>query len=154
MTDIENDLVQFLGPLGDRSPVTPFLYSDYYAKEMGKDLRRYFLLFAPLALREQLPQVKLRTNELETSYAWQGKRTVNIDPGYIALEHVVLATTKGYAHRVYLGDGIFGDLTLMFKNGSYHGLPWTYPDYRSEETLALCSRWRQRYKESLQCQKA
>ncbi len=121
---------------------------------MGKNLSRYFLLFAPLASRGQLPEVKLRTNEIEARHARQGNRTVNIDPGYIALEQIVLATTKGFAHRLYLGNGIFGDLTLMFENGSYHGLPWTYPDYRSEEIIALCTRWRQRYKESLRCQKA
>jgi hypothetical protein len=154
IADIENDLVRFLGPVVDRSPVVPFSFSDYYQKEMGKNLRRYFLLFTSLDRRERLPEVKLRTNEIEMFHARQGNRTVNIDPGYIALEQVVLATTKGYAHRLYLGCGIYGDLTLMFVKGSYHGLPWTYPDYRSEEVIALCHRWRQRYKETLQCQKA
>jgi hypothetical protein len=154
MADVERELGEFLGLIEDRSAVKPFSHSDYYEKEMGKNLRRYFLLFAPLTSREQLPEVKLRTNEVEERHTRQGNRTVNIDPGYIALEQIVLATTKGYAHRIYLGNGIFGDLTLMFKNGSYHGLPWTYPDYRSEEIIALCSGWRQRYKESLRCQKA
>ena len=154
MAAIERELGDVLGPLQDRSPRKPFLHSDYYEKEMGKNLSRYFLLFRPLASREQLPEVKLQTNEIETRHALQGHRTVNIDPGYIALEHIVLATTKGFAHRLYLGKGIFGDLTLMFKNGSYHDLPWTYPDYRSEETIALCADWRQHYKESLRCQKA
>ncbi len=154
MADVEKELGDFLGPVQDRSATGPFFHSDYYEREMGKSLSRYFLLFESLASREQLPEVKLRTNEIEVRHALQGNRTVNIDPGYIALEHLVLATTKGYAHRIYLGSGIFGDLTLMFENGSYRGLPWTYPDYRSEEILALCNGWRQRYKESLRCQKA
>ena len=154
MTDVENKLASVLGPLRDRSAVKPFSYSDYYEKEMGKGLSRYFLLFAPLGLREELPEIKLRTNEIEMFYAPQGSRTVNIDPGYIALEQVVLATTKGYAHRLYLGKGIYGDLTLMFENGSYHCLSWTYPDYRSEEITGLCTRWRQLYKETLRCQEA
>jgi hypothetical protein len=151
--DIEKELGEFMGPLEDRSVTRPFLHSDYYGKEMGRGLRRYFLLFARLASREQLPDVKLRTNEIEARHAWQGNRTANIDPGYIALEQVVLATTKGFAHRIYLGSGIFGDLTLIFEGGSYRGLPWTYPDYRSDEIIALCNVWRQRYKESLRCQK-
>ena len=154
MASIEKELGDVLGPIEDRSATRPFFHSDYYEKEMGKNLSRYFLLFQPLASRGQLPEVKLQTNEIETRHARLGSRTVNIDPGYIALEHIVLATTKGYAHRLYLGKGIFGDLTLMFENGSYHGLPWTYPDYRSEEIIALCTSWRQHYKESLRCQKA
>ncbi|HME45318.1 MAG TPA: DUF4416 family protein [Syntrophorhabdales bacterium] len=152
--EVENELGDFLGPVRDRSAIRPFFHSDYYEREMGKSLNRYFLLFESLASREQLPEVKLQTNEVEARHAQQGNRTVNIDPGYIALEHLVLATTKGYAHRIYLGNGIFGDLTLMFENGSYRSLPWTYPDYRSEEIIALCNGWRQRYKESLRCQKA
>jgi hypothetical protein len=151
---VEKELGDVLGPVEDRSAAKPFIHSDYYGKEMGMNLSRYFLLFQPLASRGQLPEVKLRTNEIEGRHAHQDKRTVNIDPGYIALEHVVLATTKGFAHRLYLGEGIFGDLTLMFQNGSYHGLPWTYPDYRSEEIIALFASWRQRYKESLRCRKA
>jgi hypothetical protein len=79
---------------------------------------------------------------------------VNIDPGYVALEHVVLATTKGYAHRIFLRSGIYADLTLVFENGSYRGLPWTYPDYQTQETIGLLNLWRLRYKESLRCQKA
>jgi hypothetical protein len=154
MAAIEKELSDVLGPLEDRSATKPFLHSDYYEKEMGKNLSRYFLLFRPLASREQLPEVKLQTNEIETRHALQGHRMVNIDPGYVAPEQIVLATTKGFAHRLYLGKGIFGDLTLMFENGSYHGLPWTYPDYRTEEIIALCNGWKQRYKESLRCQKA
>jgi Domain of unknown function (DUF4416) len=154
IADVEKELADFLGPIQDRSATKPFIHSDYYEKEMSKNLSRHFLLFGSLASREQLPEVKLRTNEIEIRHARQGNRTVNIDPGYIALEHIVLATTKGFAHRLYLGNGIYGDLTLMFENGSYRSLPWTYPDYRSEEMIALCHGWRQRYKESLRCQKA
>ena len=154
MDDVEKELGDVLGPVLDRTVTKPFFHSDYYEKEMGKNLSRYFLLFASLISREQLPEVKLRTNDIEMRHARKGYRTVNIDPGYIASEQVVLATTKGYAHRLYLGSGIYGDLTLMFENGSYRGLPWTYPDYRSEEIIALCNGWKQQYKESLRCQEA
>ena len=152
--NIETDLVALLGPIQERTSVQPFLHSDYYEKEMGRDLSRYFILFVPWASREQLPGVKLRTNEIELAYARNGSRMVNIDPGYVALEQVVLATTKGYAHRIYLHGGIFADLTLRFENGSYRGLPWTYPDYRGQEIIALLNQWRQHHKESLRCQKA
>jgi hypothetical protein len=152
--NIETDLVALLGPIQERTSVQPFLHSDYYEKEMGRDLSRYFILFVPLASREQLPGIKLRTNEIELAYALNGSRTVNIDPGYVALEQVVLATTKGYAHRIYLHGGIFADLTLTFENNSYRGLPWTYPDYRGQEIIALLNQWRQQHKELLRCQEA
>ena len=82
-----------------------------------------------------------------------GRRAVNVDPGYIALEHVVLGTTKGFSHRIYLGEGIFADLTLLYENGSYRRLKWTYPDYGSDQLIFLLNGWRERYKGLLRCQR-
>lgn len=154
MPGIEAELTHLLGVIQDRSPLQKFSHSDYYASEMGKDLSRYFLLFTSLAPRDQLAEIKLRTNEIEARFAEGAKRTVNIDPGYVALEHVVLATTKGFTHRIYLGKGIWADLTLIFEKGGYRALEWTYPDYASRDIIALYNKWRKTYKESLRCQKA
>ena len=151
---LEAELTRVLGVIQDRSPLQAFSHSDYYAGEMGSDLSRLFLLFASLAPREQLAEIKLRTNEIEARFAEGMKRTANIDPGYVALEHVVLATTKGFTHRIYLGKGIWADLTLIFGKGGLRALEWTYPDYASPETIALYNKWRKTYKESLRCQKA
>jgi len=71
----------------------------------------------------------------------------------MALEHVVLATTKGYSHRIYLGEGIFADLTLLYENGTYRPLQWTYPDYGGDELIGLLNRWRERYKGLLRCRR-
>jgi hypothetical protein len=150
---LETELMHLLGVIQERSPIQPFSHSDYYTGEMGKDLSRRFILFASLAPREQLAEIKLRTNEIETRFAEGANRTVNIDPGYVSLEHVVLATTKGYTHRIYLGKGIWADLTLLFGKGGFRALEWTYPDYGSREIIALCNGWRKTYKESLRCQK-
>jgi hypothetical protein len=150
---VENDVHEFLGPVAKRTDVIPFSQSDYYCKEMGTHLERYFLLFEPLKDRDELAYVKRVTNKIEETYTTQNSRKVNIDPGYIALEHLVLATTKGYNHRIYLGSGIFADLTLVFENGTYRGLPWTYPDYGSSELRALFNSWREYYKGLLRCQK-
>jgi hypothetical protein len=90
------------------------------------------------------------TNRLEKKYAApDGNRRINIDPGYIRLEHVILATTKGYAHRPYLRGGIYADLTLIYRNKSFQPLEWTYPDYRQEEVIALFNQFRKRYLEDL-----
>lgn len=146
MPNVEGSLTTLLGEIASRTSPVPFLHTTYYEKEMGKDLLRYFLLFQPLRNREELPFVKLKTNDIEKNISVRGRRTINIDPGYIALEHVILATTKGFAHRIYLGNGIFGDLTLMYSGGSFKPLPWTYPDYGSPDLLSMLHCWRENYK--------
>jgi hypothetical protein len=147
--EVEGELIALLGNIVLRTDPVIFLHTTYYEREMGKDLLRYFLLFKPLRDREELSSVKLATNDIETSTLEEGMRTINIDPGYIALEHVILATTKGFAHRIYLGKGIFGDLTLMYSGGTFKPLPWTYPDYGSAEMISLLNCWREDYKGDL-----
>lgn len=153
LSQIEASLSVPIGSI-EKTSLAPFSQSDYYAPEMGSDLRRCFILFQPLLGRERLTDIKLTTNEIERAHAIDGRRSVNIDPGYLALEHMVLGTTKGFAHRIYLGQGIFADLTLVYNNGTYRGLPWTYPDYGSNESISLFNGWRDRYKRILRCQKA
>lgn len=107
----------------------PFTYTDYYAAEMGPGLQRQLVSFVDLVRPETLPDIKQITNRLEDRFSRSNKRRINIDPGILTEERVVLATGKNYTHRIYLRDGIYADLTLIFQRGSYQGLPWTYPDY-------------------------
>jgi hypothetical protein len=117
---------------------------------MGKGLFRHFVTFKPLIAVPLLSQIKQRTNRLEEKYATpDGNRRINMDPGYVCLEHVILATTKGYAHRPYLREGIYADLTLIYRNKSFQPLEWTYPDYRQEEVILLFNQFRKRYAEDL-----
>jgi hypothetical protein len=153
LSTVEAELSRVAGPIGERTGVAPFSQSNYYCPEMGETLLRYFLFFAPLRGRDTLAEMKLETNRIEALHSVDGRRLVNIDPGYVALEQMVLATTKGFAHRIYLSGGIFADLTLAFENGTYHGLPWTYPDYGSQEFVSLLNRWREDYKRELRCQR-
>jgi hypothetical protein len=128
----------------------PFDLTDYYTQEMGKPLFRHFVTFGRLISIPSLPDVKLATNRLEEKYARpDGSRRINIDPGYVCLQHVILATTKGYTHRPYLRDGIYADLTLIYRNKSFQPLEWTYPDYRKEAVIALFNRFRGNYLEDL-----
>lgn len=128
----------------------PFDFTDYYSTEMGHPLFRHFITFVRLVSRDSLPDIKLMTNHLEEKLAdSRGNRRVNIDPGYLCQAHILLATTKGYAHRPYLGKGIYADLTLIYRNKSFQPLDWTYPDYRQEGTLQLFNRIRTQYLETL-----
>ena len=142
-------LTGLAGTIEEKSGPALFTNTTYYDAEMGKGLKRCFILFEPVFDRDILPDIKLATNGIEEEYAVDGRRKVNIDAGYIALEHVILATTKGYAHRPYIGKGIHADLTLMFISGSYRALEWTYPDYAELQTIALFNAWRGSLKRGL-----
>lgn len=127
------------GPLDLSSFWISFAHSQYYRAEMGDGLGRYIFFFsAPLA-RELLVDAKLFTDALEKEYTVNGGRRVNLDPGYLALEHLILASTKAVPHRPYLGRGIYADLTLVYECGQYIPLRWSYPDYSSNYVRALCA---------------
>jgi len=117
----------------------------YYAKEMGWPLYRRFISFEKLIYPEFLVEAKLITNTIEDKHLSDMQRNINIDPGYISLERLVLATGKNYTHRIYLGKGIYADLTLVFHAGTFKSLEWTYPDYRNEQTIDYFNMVRDNY---------
>jgi len=123
----------------------PFDYTDYYHPEMGGKLVRRFLSMEELIRPENLPDIKLATNEIEKETAIDHNRTVNIDPGYLSQAHLILATGKGYTHRPYLRNGIYADLTLIYQGKKFCSMPWTYPDYADEKQLAMLEVIRARY---------
>lgn len=127
------------------SPQLSFDYTDYYYPEMGEKLLRRFFSMEKLIRPEDLPDIKLVTNDLEKEWSLNDRRRVNIDPGYLSLAHLILATGKGYTHRPYLRDGIYADLTLMYQGKKFCSLPWTYPDYADEKQLAMLCTIRARY---------
>lgn len=133
------------GPLDFLSEVLPFDYTDYYEKEMGRPLFRRWATFRPLIAQERLVKVKWQALHLEEAWSREGKRSLNLDPGLITAERLVLATGKNFSHRLYLGKGIFGDLTLVFQKGSFQPLPWTYPDYKAADSLWIFNKIRERY---------
>jgi len=132
--------------------ISPELFFDrttYYAREMGWPLHRRFVSFKDLIRPSDIVEIKLKANEVENDYLLDGKRQINIDPGYISLERLILATGKNYTHRIYLSKGIYADLTLVFQKGSFRPLQWTYQDYASPEISALFNDVRERYKRQL-----
>jgi hypothetical protein len=144
------DLALTYGEVDFISERLPFNFTRYYAQEMGEQLFRRFITFGHLIPAPLLPDIKRGTNRLEEKYAFSnGNRRLNIDPGYLCLQHVILATTKSYTHRTYLREGIYADLTLIYRNKSFRSLEWTYPDYRQEEVIGLFNQFRKRYVEDL-----
>lgn len=116
----------------------------YYSKEMGDDLKRVILFSSNKVHREQMITEKLWATEIEAKTAKDNKRSLNIDMGIICLEQVLLSTSKPYAHRIYLNNGVYAELTYTYENKSYHFLPWTYPDYQHQEKIELFNSLRSR----------
>jgi hypothetical protein len=125
-------LIERFGEIEDSHGPIPFTFTDYYSKEMGAQLQKTYLIFKQSIDRDQLADIKLFSNSIEGEYSASGRRNVNIDPGYIARDKLVLASTKDFYHRLYLGKGIYGEVTLHYRLGKYRYFSWTYPDYKEE----------------------
>ncbi len=124
----------------------PFVWTGYYEKEIGANLTRCFLVAQDLVDRDRLSELKLLTNQLEQRMArGDGRRRINLDPGLLSAENFVLATTKNRGHRIYLDQGIFAEVTLSYRQGAFELHPWTFPDYRMEQVLALLASLRTEY---------
>lgn len=130
---------EVIGPL-------EFNFTTYYDDELGAGISRYLLVFSDLIDRNALCRVKLFTNDLENGHMVDQARAFNLDPGFLTLGNFVLATGKNNAHRIYLDHGIFADLTLIFRRGSFRPLEWTYPDYSDEKMLETLNNLREKYK--------
>ena len=138
-----------LGPVDVYSEIFPFTHTDYYGREMGEGLGRVFVAFVRLIRPEQLPEVKILTNGLEAYLSpqieGQKRRRINIDPGYIEASKLVLASTKNFSHRIYLGRGIYAEVTLQYRHNRFEPFPWTYPDYQTAQAISFLQRARQVY---------
>jgi hypothetical protein len=153
MNDATIDIEKKFGHVEFETDEIDFLHTTYYLEEMGDNLKRKFFAFSRLVERDQLPSIKIWTNKLEEKYGENVGdfvfRKVNLDPGIITPANLVLATTKDYAHRIYLRDGIFAEVTLIYEKKKFRPLPWTYPDYTEPEALEFFSRVRETMKEQV-----
>ncbi len=147
--NLHNRLEELYDEMNFISEKILFEHTQYYYKEMGNPLWRRFSSFKKLINSEQLPDIKITTNDLEMEYTFKENdiihRRINLDPGYISVAKLILATTKNQQHRIYLAKGIFGDMELYYKDKSFTYWQWTYPDYRTEEYITIFNKIRQMY---------
>jgi hypothetical protein len=150
--EVCEELSERFGAIDFISKALPFHYTSYYEAELGSNLMRRMVSFQKLISPDALPAIKIATNAIEHRFTDnQGKRKINIDPGYLALSHLVLATCKGFAHRPYLQDGVYADLTLIFQAHTFRALEWTFPDYKSADMIRLLNTMRDNYFKQLRC---
>ena len=115
-----------------------FKHSQYYKEEMGDHLSRQFIAIKPPFHEELLPEAKRFARTLEWRFCRESNkdkihRRINIDPGFVSLSKVVLSTSKNYSHRIYLADGVYAEVTLIFRDRVWKTLEWTYPDYTTQQ---------------------
>lgn len=146
-------LAQIWGPIALESDPFPFEYTGYYTKAMGPGLTKQLLVFQRLVPLAGLADIKLAANNLEEELQATGQfpdeRPINIDPGLLTLGKFMLATTKDQAHRIYLGQKIFAEVTLRYEDGEYVPWPWTYADYREPFVRDFLNQAREYYKSRL-----
>jgi len=138
-------LLRRFGRIDFESPLIPFTLTDYYQEEFGKGLLRVFISFSKLIKPQQITEIKILTNRLEEKLSSGGKRKVNIDPGYLDLAKLVLASTKDYSHRIYLDQGIYAEITLFYQDKGFQEWQWTYPDFRTPEYRNIFNQIRELY---------
>jgi hypothetical protein len=150
---IRQELETLYGKIDLETEMSPFVVTRYYEHEMGPALQRRFWSFEALITPDALAGIKRQTNALERTFAMQDgqswRRCVNLDPGYVDLAKLVLATTKDRQHRLYLGQGIYAEVTLRHTRGRFAPWEWTYPDYRTADYLAFFDAVRRRYRQHL-----
>ncbi len=148
--DVLEELNDDIGYVILKSDPLPFTHTKYYNEEMGTDLWRQWYVFDKLVMPDVLVGLKHNTNTIEKKYLnAKGGRSINIDPGLLSLSSLVLASTKNYAHRIYLGQGIYAEVTLLYKDHRFNPLDWTYPDYKEKSALEFFERARGMLKEKL-----
>jgi hypothetical protein len=141
LTEVESRVEYMFGPLLRRTtPISFEKFTSYYENEMGTDLLRSYWVFIERIVRGALVEAKLATNRIEREMSIGSKRKVNLDPGLLTPESLVMATTKPYSHRIYISKGVYGELAYRFrKDGGIDLMPWTYPDYRKSTAMDFFS---------------
>jgi len=142
-------LAGMFGPIVMETAPRAWDYTDHYEEELGPDILRRFLFFENTVNQNELAEIKIKTNSLEEELSTGGKRNVNLDPGYMTMAKLVLASTKDYSHRICLGRGIFAEVALSYIKDGFKPYHYTYRDYRDEHCLKLFHEVREKFLKGL-----
>jgi hypothetical protein len=139
-------LERVFGPVQFETMDIPCAAAQKYSEEMGHNLQRRFFSFENPVPRDSLPSLKRSCSKIEPSFADDVAgtlfRTVNIDPGILTPDNLIMASYREFNHRIYLGDGVFSDIQLIYSLGKFTRLPWTNPDFCHEEAIDFFQRVR------------
>jgi hypothetical protein len=124
------DLEKAFGNIDFKGDFHAFATTGYYSEEFGEGLHRGFISFRGLMDPLSLPDFKREAAALETAWSKGGRRSVNLDAGYLDPDKLVLASCKRGPCKLYLRDGVYADILLRFANGRFEPLPWAFPDFQ------------------------
>lgn len=134
----EEIIAQFtpiLGPVEIQTGWHPFPKGHYYEKEMGPDLERCLVGFKNMFEPWRLAELKTLCHKLEHQHIRTSThpygRIINIDPGYVDLFKVVLASGKGGGQKVAIARDIFAHPLLRYEKGGWIPFEWTFPDLKA-----------------------
>jgi hypothetical protein len=144
LEDAVKILVRKFGSIDLKSEPFDFAFTDYYEEELGKGLRKRFFCFSEPLEIERLPDIKLCTNRLEKKISKGPKRKINIDPGYLTVDALVLASCKPRPYRIYLGKGVYAHLTFIFRKSDVMTFSWTFADYATPGSVAFFMKVREK----------
>ena len=152
-----NKIAENFGQCDLVSEAWPFTQTTYYKDELGENVLRQFVSIAELIDPGQLASIKHKANHIEEqlagTLATDLPRPVNLDPGTIEPSKLVLASTKNFSHRIYIGDKMYAELTLSFCKGKWQSFAYTFPDYKEDRYHSFLSKVRQRLVEQLRLSK-
>lgn len=151
LAGVEAQVVAAFGAMDGRSGIAQWQASNFYAAEMGASLWRGFWSFESVRGADELAASKLKTQTIEDKFRdpVSAGRRVNLDPGYLDILKVVLASTKNANQRVYLHSGIYAEATLFYHHGGFHGQAYTYADYLTPDALEFFTKSRAIYLDQL-----
>ncbi|HEY4716933.1 MAG TPA: DUF4416 family protein [bacterium] len=113
-----------------------FTFTEYYSDEMGEGLKKRMISLKNLIEPDKLVSVKKFSFEAEKNFIDEhSRRRINIDPGLLSRNNLVLSTFKNSPHRIYLGEGVYAEIELIYRNGGFAPLQWTYPDYAAHHLM-------------------
>jgi len=144
--EVEQSIRSVFGLSGPASDALPFSDSTYYHDEMGEGLTRRFFASDRGIPPDEMPAWKTRAREIEATWSRNGKRRLNVDPGYLDLFKVVLLSSKYGGGKVYIGNACYADVVLLYENGSWHSPPRTFPDFRDGRYLPYFQMLRERFR--------
>lgn len=141
------------GAIDLKSEIWPFTQTDYYKNETGENILRQFVTIKKLIDPGRLAKIKHVTNKLEEKLAGglflDLSRPVNLDPGLIEPSKLILASTKNFSHRIYIGKKMYAEVTLVYDKGQWKTFPYTFPDYHQQYYQDFLSEVRNRLLEQL-----
>ncbi len=141
------------GEIDLESETWDFEKTDYYLDELGRSPVKQFVTVDQLIDPGELAEIKHKTNDIEKELSKSLKidlpRPVNLDPGYIESSKLVLASTKNFSHRIYIGKNMYAEVTLMYHKGTWKGFDYTFPDHKEDTYHKFFDKVRAKLKEQL-----